>query len=46
MNDLVRKLLKNSQEKGQIIYCEENEPKNLKIVRFGRPELCESDIYR
>lgn len=37
--------MRNSEDKNEIIFCEENKPKNIKIVRFGRPELCDSDVH-
>ncbi|CAD8176971.1 unnamed protein product [Paramecium pentaurelia] len=44
VNDLVRKIQKNIQEQNSIIYCFKQKPDYLKVVRFGRPNLCDQDI--
>ncbi|CAK64865.1 unnamed protein product (macronuclear) [Paramecium tetraurelia] len=44
VNDLVRKIQKNIEEQNSIIYCFNQKPDFLKVIRFGRPGLCESDI--
>ncbi|CAD8107812.1 unnamed protein product [Paramecium sonneborni] len=46
VNDLVRKINKNTQEKDSIIYCFDYKPEFLKVIRFGRPSLCDQDIAK
>ncbi|CAD8099220.1 unnamed protein product [Paramecium sonneborni] len=46
VNDLVRKIHNNIENKNSIIFCFDYKPDYLKVVRFGRPEKCDSDIYR
>ncbi|CAD8086625.1 unnamed protein product [Paramecium sonneborni] len=46
VNDLVRKINQKLDDQNSIINCSDEQPDHLKVVRFGRPELCENDIAR
>ncbi|CAD8174832.1 unnamed protein product [Paramecium octaurelia] len=46
VNDLVRKINKSIETQNSIIYCSEEQPQSLKVLRYGRPDLCENDIAR
>ncbi|CAD8170681.1 unnamed protein product [Paramecium pentaurelia] len=46
VNDLVRKINKSIQTQNSIINCLNEEPNYLKVLRYGRPDLCENDIAR
>ncbi|CAD8181032.1 unnamed protein product [Paramecium octaurelia] len=46
VNDLIRKIRNSIDTPNSIIYCFDNKPDKLKILRFGRPEKCDQDIQR